>query len=123
MPEEIEIRLPPGMAVAAKDVELMHALTNKAVAKRDALRQKIELQCTSQTATGRGCGAWTRVGNLVYIQTHWYVPPRGCNEGDYWKQGEGQWQCPKCGHMNRLYATPEVAKLKHLFKGVKDTYD
>jgi len=31
----------------------------------------------------------------VAVQTHWYVRPSGCMEGDYWLPGELRINCPK----------------------------
>jgi hypothetical protein len=70
-----------------------------------------------------GCGTQFPVNQLTYIQTHWYTRPYSCNEGDYWNLGEGQFKCPACGHINRLYERPEVAALKQFFVKVEDTYD
>lgn len=81
------------------------------------------LQCTTQVATGKGCGAYTSIKDLVYIQTHWYTPPYGCTGGDYWSQGEGKWICPECQHVNRLYETPEIEERYHHFKEIKKVYD
>jgi len=78
--------------------------------------------CLGSTFDDRGCGAKLHVSDLVYIQTHWYVPPSGCTDGDYWNTGEGQFVCPKCGCTNRLYERPEVEKLKAHFKKVEDKY-
>ena len=73
-----------------------------------------------------GCGAQFPVNQLTYIQTHWYAPPSawpsGCNGGDHWYQGEGQFICPACDHKNRLYERPKVAALKEFFAKVEDTY-
>lgn len=81
------------------------------------------VQCTSQVTTGKGCGAMHPVGHLEYIQTHWYVEPHGCTGGDYWREGEGQWVCPTCGHRNRLYASPAATALKPSFKAIRDEHD
>jgi len=80
------------------------------------------VKCTSQVATGKGCGALHAIKELTYIQTHWYTAPHGCTGVDYWNKGEGQFICPSCGHRNRLYASPDVQKMKHHFKAVEDTY-
>lgn len=69
-----------------------------------------------------GCGQGHEVGELDYIQTHWYTPPRGCSEGDYWNQGEGQWACPACSTRHRLFNRPDITALKHLFKSTVDEY-
>ena len=83
--------------------------------KGDAIRRSY--------ATCRCCGKKTQIGKLTYIQTHWYVQPHGCNGGDYWKQGEGQFDCPKCGANNRLYNRPEVAEKKPFFATVEDRHE
>jgi len=80
------------------------------------------VQCVDQTATGKGCNKWFPINTLEYIQTHWYVSPSGCTDGDYWKRGEGQWKCPSCGKINRLYCTPEVTNMRASFRCVKDVY-
>jgi len=86
-------------------------------------RRETLLRCTSQIATGQGCGEMSRLGNLTYIQTHVYVEPSGCSGGDYWRLGEGQWACPRCGHVNRLYASPAIEQMKHSFRVVEDRHD
>lgn len=58
-----------------------------------------------------------------YLQTHWYTPPRGCSEGDYWNTGEGNCICPHCESRLRLYKVPEIEKLKYQFKSVRDVYE
>ena len=75
------------------------------------------------------------------IQTHWYTPPRGCTEGDYWNEGELQFVCPETGIINRLlfsnYDVPYEERMdfdnnpgkqfkrnyKKLFREVKESYD
>lgn len=42
------------------------------------------------------------IEELTLYQTHWHVPPRGCTEGDYWKEGECQFICYHCNTVNRL---------------------
>lgn len=69
-----------------------------------------------------GCGMGYEIQELTYIQTKWYTPPSGCMGGDYWNNGEGQWKCPNCGKINRLYNKPEIMKLKHLFGKTEDAY-
>ncbi len=74
------------------------------------------------TATGKGCGSLHAVADAVYIQSYWYESPHGCTGGDMWHLGEGGWICPSCGHENRLYETPEIEKLKPLFKKTENSY-
>lgn len=84
--------------------------------------KKTLVQCTDNNH-GKGCGMGMDIGQLEYIQTHWYTRPSGCMDGDYWNPGDGEFICPHCTHRNRLYDRPEIEKLRHLFKNVKDEYD
>ena len=79
------------------------------------LKQITFVQC-------RQCGAKHSIGDLMYIQTHWHVPPSGCTDGDYYLSGEGQWDCPSCGSCNRLHQLPEVTALRPLFAGLHHCY-
>lgn len=79
------------------------------------------------------------IANTVLYQTHWYTPPRGCTEGDYWNEGECQFVCHHCGTRNRLLfeqsydyklhcsVSPQNDTFRwtyrNLFKEVKDVYD
>lgn len=121
--EHVPMRWPRGHAERAGKVKMLEAQLDRAIKRVNWHKPNVTVQCTTQVATGRGCGAWTPISNLVYIQTHWYTPPTGCTGGDYWNEGEGQWVCSKCGHLNRLYKSPEVEALKRYFSGVKDTYE
>lgn len=82
--------------------------------RKQLLRERNEL-LSHKMLTCKGCGRRMRLDSIVYIQTRFYVRPHGCTEGDYWKDGEGQWRCKHCGFINRLYDKPEIEKLKHLF--------
>lgn len=84
---------------------------------------KATVICEGSTVGDNGCGAKLKISDLVYIQTHWYTPPSGCTDGDYWNSGEGQFECPKCEKLNRLYERPEVEKLRQYFKEVRNTYE
>lgn len=123
MNERIKHEFPHGYSTALKKVDRIETQAVTARRSLDLYKPKVKVQCTSQVATGKGCGAWTPIRNLVYVQTHWYTHPHGCTGGDYWNEGEGQWKCPKCGHVNRLHESPEIEALKPYFKGVFDTYD
>jgi len=70
-----------------------------------------------------GCGKKLAISRLTYIQTHWYVAPYSCTGGDYWNSGEGQFFCPECKKLNRLYERPDVVELKHSFGAIKDAYE
>lgn len=80
------------------------------------------VQCLGRNGGG-GCKKRTRIASLTYIQTHWYTPPSGCTGGDYWNDGEGQFVCPKCGELNRLYNRPDVEGMSGAFKEINKTYD
>lgn len=92
------------------------------VAARDAELSRTFVRCTN-SVMGKGCGKMTQLRKLIYLQTRWHVRLRGCNEGDYWNPGEGQFDCPKCGNRNRLYNLPEIEELKRCFKSVEQIYD
>jgi hypothetical protein len=100
--------------LAAEQAEIRAALDDKA--------RNTRVACES-SVLGKGCGKRTRVRDLVYIQTHWYIHPYGCTEGDYWNKGEGQFDCPKCGNRNRLYNRPEVEALRRFFVSIEKVYD
>lgn len=92
----------------------------------DEARKNLKICCLGNNY-GKGCGKKTAIGKLTYIQTHWYTQPRGCTEGDYWNEGEGQFECPKCGHRNRIYEYDDRGEdwltMKDYFKKVVDEYD
>lgn len=84
-------------------------------AELDEARRRKRIKCEK-------CGKGTQVSKLIYVQTRWYVAPYSCTGGDYWKDGEGQFMCPKCEHVNRLYDKPEIVKLKSHFREVRQGY-
>lgn len=81
----------------------------------DDLKRRTVLTCPH-------CDQDEQIQNLVYIQTHGYTPPRGCTEGDYWNEGEGQYECPHCKNRLRLYKAPQIEAMKRLFKEVVNEY-
>lgn len=88
----------------------------------DERKKETIVQCTYSYPYGEGCGMGFQIGGLEYIQTHWYESPYGCTGGDNWFESEGQFDCPACGHRNRLYDKPDIEALKYLFKSIKDEY-
>lgn len=88
----------------------------------DDIKRKTLVRCESNNF-GIGCNQAFYIQDIEYIQTHLYEPPYSCNRGDNWYQGEGQFICPNCSHLNRLYSKPEITELKRLFKNVVDRYD
>lgn len=121
--ETIAVFFPPLGGPSDADVAQAEAVLNARETAVAEQRSAALVRCTSQTATGKGCGTMHPVGQLDYIQTHSYVEPHGCTGGDYWREGEGNWICPTCGHRNRLYDSPEVEKLKRSFKSITKTHD
>lgn len=99
----------------ASDIESIDRKIAQLEAQKAELLRNTRAQCTA-------CKRRYAVKNLTYIQTHWYVEPHGCTEGGYWKMGEGRFDCPGCGHNNRLYDRKEVEALKWHFGAIKDTY-
>ncbi|KWT98487.1 MULTISPECIES: hypothetical protein [unclassified Variovorax] len=89
---------------------------------RSGLLRQTPVAC-ERNNFGQGCGAVTSIGELTYIQTHWYEGPHGCSGGDTWHRGEGQFVCPSCGHRNRLYNRKDVEKLAGLFRVIQAVYD
>jgi hypothetical protein len=63
------------------------------------------------------CGKPSQIGKLDFIQMLYYVPPRGCTEGDYWQveEDDGLFICPHCGYTNRLLYQHGILKLKDFF--------
>lgn len=103
-------------------------LTQRAQAQAvvDAIDAKID-QRKGQTLVrcednvhGSGCKKAFPIAELEYIQTLSYVRPTGCTEGGYWANSEGNWECPECGHRNRLYDKPDIEALKSLFKSSRE---
>ena len=85
---------------------------------RKSTQEALDVARTKKMVKCHGCGRRTKVSKLTYIQTRWYTPAFGCTGGDYWQDGEGQFDCPKCGKNNRLYERPDVEALKPFFKDV-----
>lgn len=123
MSEKIDMFQPPLGGPSEKEISDAKAVLDahlNAVVERN---KGTLIRCTSQIATGKGCGELHPISTLEYIQTHWYVSPHGCTGGDYWKESEGQWICPSCGHRNRLYASPEIEDLKSSFASVVKVHE
>ena len=112
----------------------IHQQEKQILAKIDAGNKNRKIKCGA-------CEDYHKIGVLTAIQTHWYTPPHGCTEGDYWNEGELQFVCPETNVKNRLlfnnydvpwderrnYANnPEEQfkrNYKHLFIEVKDSHD
>jgi hypothetical protein len=123
MSEKVEHFTPERTGPTDAEVAAAELVITNREAADDVAKAATLVKCTSQVATGKGCGALHPIKDLTYIQTHWYVSPYGCTGGGYWNEGEGAFVCPTCGHRNRLYASPAVEKLKPYFKTVEKEYD
>jgi hypothetical protein len=86
--------------------------------EKDLIYEELEATRANKMVLCHNCKKRTKISKITYIQTRWYTPPHGCMGGDYWQDGEGQFDCPKCGWNNRLYERPEVEALKRHFKDV-----
>ena len=101
----------------------------KLMAKRDAQLAKTLIKCGQPFShDGPYCGKKTQIRNVILIQTYWYTHPYGCTGGDYWSEGELQFDCPKCGKRNRIGVCNDDEKekweaLKHLFKKIVTSHD
>lgn len=106
----------------ADAVKLETELAELAV-QENSLREELKKSLRATLVLCQHCRYTDKINELTYYQTHFYIPPRGCTEGDYWKHGEGRFVCPKCQKTNRLYDRPEVEALKPYFKQTEDVYD
>ena len=79
------------------------------------LRGQTLIECQSNVH-GKGCGHKLAIGSLDYRVQMCYIPPTGCMEGDYWKEGDGEFICPNCLHRNRLYDRKEVKEHRFFFR-------
>lgn len=100
-----------------KEAEVAREALNKILTYIRERKAETIVQCESSSA-GDGCGMGHKIKDIVYIQTHWYTPPRGCTGGDYWNAGEGNFVCPSCGCRNRLYNRPDIEEKCSLFKEI-----
>ncbi|MCH7850719.1 MAG: hypothetical protein IH845_03705 [Nanoarchaeota archaeon] len=105
--------------------------------ERNQILERIDEGNGKRKISCEGCNQDHRIGDIEAIQTHWYVWPSGCTEGDYWNEGELQFICPETEIINRLLFSTSYDNLgrsidnpelqfndmyKRLFKGVEDTY-
>ncbi len=60
------------------------------------------------------CQKNSRFGSWIFIQERYYVPPRSCNDGDYWNNSEVDvcdLICPKCISNSYVYNHPNKDKI------------
>lgn len=128
MKQTPDIVWPSGRADALKAVEIAERRLAKARAALADQERLALIRCAK-------CSVDHPVATQEYIQTHWYVTPSGCTDGDYWRSGEANWVCPSCGFCNRFdnekdkYITipndfyrPELVSAKRWFRKVRDCY-
>ena len=111
-----------------KKIEDAEKLIEKLEEQKERRLAKTKIIC-SRNQTGHGCGATFEIRDIEYIATHWYDSAVGYSGGD-WYEGEGNWDCPECGHRNRLAAwgvskdeEKRIKRMKKLFKSVIEEYD
>lgn len=61
------------------------------------------------------CERRSLIANVTLYQTHWYTPPSGCTDGDYWNEGECQFVCHHCNTVNRLLHKSTYDDAKHQY--------
>lgn len=120
------------MSKKLSDVEKAQRKIERAMAKlldyeKELLSAQSRLTVSCQmnhVHNGTACGVSIPIGELTYIREHYYVPPRGCSEGDYWLvvDNDALFVCPHCKYVNRLYDRPEFLKLSKAFLDVEDYY-
>lgn len=71
---------------------------DKLLGSRKELVKKYKIRCGK-------CGQRSMLSEWVFRQAIWYVPPRGCTEGAYWKNDDPQsrFVCPECDAAYRVY--------------------
>jgi hypothetical protein len=120
------------MPSIAEQLQHLERQKKSLLSRQDKLRANKMFVCL--------CGHRHKIKECVVIQTHWYTPPRGCTEGDYWNDGELQIICPTSNEKNRVLfddfdvpwelrreykydTTAQFSRLyKHLFKKAVDDY-
>jgi len=111
--------------MSAESLEDLRKQKQKLKSQLDEVEKRISVALGKTLVRCRKpeCGRGWEIRELTYIQTHWYEQPSGCTGGDIWREGEGNWKCPTCETMHRLYNKPEIEKLKHLFRQTVKAYD
>lgn len=79
------------IAESTRNLKDLHVL-------REDMLKKYELRCG-------GCERPSALSEWTFRQAIWHVPPRGCTEGDYWKNDdpESRIVCPHCKKYFRIY--------------------
>lgn len=75
-------------------IKSLEAQIEKLENQQESSRGRLKFLCC--------CGKYHTIKDCVVIQTHHYIPARGCCEGDYWNEGELHIVCPKTDVRNRI---------------------
>jgi hypothetical protein len=106
-------------------LEVINKKIERAAKRITALRtEREEILKRELKVTCGKCSTSTPIGELTYIQTHWYESPWGCTGGDTWHKGEGQTVCPGCSSRLRfINNSSHYSEHKYLFKDRQDEHD
>ena len=85
------------MSSLEAQLEEVQQRKTKILEKIDEKNSRKKIKCAVKS-----CGKLHSIKNLTLIQTHHYVSPHGCTEGDYWNAGEMQFVCPDTKVINRI---------------------
>jgi hypothetical protein len=104
----------------------------KVNAKLARFRQAVETIFLQKLNIARGilftcehCGRKSPLSKWVFIQVQYYVPPRGCTEGDYWVNSETKvcdLRCPMCEGKNYLYNHKEKTDVLRVIAEVGESW-
>lgn len=101
----------PYIDISEEDIEAIITLRNMGndlVAELRRLRTinqnpaDIKKARSNKTIECACCKQLHRIGDLDAIETHWYVQPSGCSDGDYWLDSDWHFVCPISKVRNRL---------------------
>ncbi len=100
-----------------KKIEAAKKRLEKMQADHKLLQKQRQISCGE-------CHTVSNIGDMVFIQPHWYESPHGCMGGDMWHQckDDGFAVCPHCKSELRLYKHPELLAQKYNFKEVVDRH-
>jgi hypothetical protein len=78
-----------------KQLEELQEQAQQVISKINDKKARQKIKCSA-------CDKYHAIQSLTAIQTHFYIEPHGCTDGDYWKEGEMQFICPETNVINRL---------------------
>jgi hypothetical protein len=101
-----------GLTAHENRVHVAYVLTIKEIRDR-----KIRI-IKARRFTCSHCSTSSKLSRWEFTQSHTYVPPSGCQEGDYWIPNKTEvchLRCPECLQQNYLYNHPHKIELLSLF--------